>query len=383
MDQGSLVAEGSIFTDIAYDISIRKLIDEGFLSPITSVSKEAVDLTGVKTSGYDYNQTDLESVFNADTLVSTHCEAIKRLTQDRKHILIFCCGIIHAGKVVKGLEAVGITADLVTGEMCAWERDSKIDAFKDGRVRALCNVGVLTTGFNFKGIDCVVLLRATKSASLYIQMVGRGTRKEEGKVDCRVLDFGGNIDRHGPIDLVSIKSKREKKGTLEVQPHKKCPICGCVVPIRVDTCPSCEYKYPDATKNLVVEASETPILVMPEEVYVTATYYKRHQKAGKPDSFKIEYQAGNLQRYYDFLCFEHEGYARTMARNKWWQRGGSNPPPNTVSEALDRAKELNPVVALRVIKRDKFPEILQVIYGAENTEPKMLKLEPVTDDINF
>jgi DNA repair protein RadD len=63
-------------------------------------------------------------------------------------------------------------------------------------------MGVLTTGFNAPAVDLIALLRPTKSAGLYVQMVGRGTRLAPGKENCLVLDFAGNVRRHGPIDLV-------------------------------------------------------------------------------------------------------------------------------------------------------------------------------------
>lgn len=372
MDQGSLIAEGSTFTGIAYDISIRKLINEGYLCPLTSCAKSTVDLSHVSTSGYDYNQKEMELAFDREALVEAHCADIARCASGRKHWLIFCAGIQHAKDVAEKFKSIGIAADYVTGEMCDWERDVKIQGFKDGKIKALCNVGVLTTGFNFRAADCVVLLRATKSASLYIQCVGRGTRTAEGKTNCLVLDYGGNIERHGPIDLIQIKSRKDKKSEVSVAPHKGCPVCGCVVPIKVSNCPSCDYVFPDNTKELEIKPTSAPVLSDIETHEVIGTTIKRHKKMGKPDSFKIEYQCKDVfVPFADYLCFDHGGFATSAAQRKWLQRGGRPFSPKTVAEAFARQNEISPVCQISVIKRGKYHEILSVKF----TTPEAQQLQ--------
>lgn len=369
VDQGSLVAEGSTFTEIAYDISVRQLIDQGYLSPIISMAKQAVDLTGVKTSGYDYNQIDLENAFNQDSLISAQVAEVLKAAEGRRHILVFCTGIEHAQKVAR---AFGPDADYVSGEMLAYERDHAINKFKNGTTRIMCNVGVLTTGFNFKAIDCIVLLRATKSASLYIQMVGRGTRTEQGKLNLLVLDFGGNIERFGPIDAVSIKAGKGNKGEASCAPVKKCPSCACVVPIKIKVCPVCEYPYPDATCKLEIKASSAAILMEPEKFKVDFTTYQSHKKVAKegepqkPDSFRIDYSAGS-KKISDYLCFAHGGFAATKAAQKWFMLGGRMPAPLTAAEAMRRKVELPQVLELTAVKDassgGRFYRIQNVVLG--------------------
>jgi len=368
MDQGSLIAEGATFTEIAYEVSIRELIDQGYLSPLVSMAKKAVDLTGVKTSGYDYNQGDLQFAFNKQDIIDAQVKEIIEAGSDRRHWLIFCSGIEHAQAVTATLRAAGITADFVTGEMPTMNRDMIINRFMAGETQALCNVGVLTTGFNFKPIDLVVLLRSTKSASLYIQMVGRGTRTADGKQNCKVLDFGGNIERHGPIDLIKIGAKKEKKGEVSVAPHKKCPICDCVVPIGVKVCPSCDYPYPEPAAQLEIKASSASIISTEElaaklairEFNVTNRIIVRHRgKDGKPDTLRITYSIGS-KAYSDYFCFEHSGFPRRIAEGKWIAAGGQHPAPKTVQDAIDRQGELPTVTRVKVDTSKKFPEILSL-----------------------
>ncbi|CAB4203064.1 SSL2 DNA or RNA helicases of superfamily II [uncultured Caudovirales phage] len=375
LDQGSLVGEGSVFSDIAYNISIRQLIDDGFLSPIVSVSKAAPDLNRVRISGFDYNQSDLEYTFNKDQLIKSQCAEIVELGKDRKHWLIFCCGIEHAKNVTEELLSLGITADYVTGEMMPMERDLKIRGFKNEKIRALCNVGVLTTGYNHRAVDLVVLLRSTKSASLYIQCVGRGTRTAEGKNNCLLLDYGSNIDRHGPIDLVSIQRSKTGETKTGTAPHKKCPICGCVTAVRAAKCIVCEYIYPEATKALTINASTTPVLLQPEKIAVTQMSVRKHEKEGKIPSLRIDYIAG-IRTFSDFLCLDHEGYACTIGMQKWVKRGGGMPVPKTVDEAILRCKEIPTPSEIRVIKRGKYHEILDTyVLTAQEKEKQQENYE--------
>lgn len=371
MDQGSLIAEGSTFTEIAYEVSIKELIEKGYLSPLISMAKKAVDLSQVKTSGYDYNQTDLQFAFNKQDIIDAQVKEILKAGAERKHWLIFCSGIEHAQAVTATLQAANIPAGFVTGDMPNMIRDNIINRFTTGEFRALCNVGVLTTGFNFRPIDLVVLLRSTKSASLYIQMVGRGTRTAELKSNCKVLDFGGNIERHGPIDLIKIGAKKERKAESSIAPHKKCPICDCVVPIGVKICPSCEYRYPEPAAELEIKASTANIVSEPfdkskliYEVEITNRLFARNKgRDPRPDCLRITYSA-KLRKYDDYLCLEHSGFPRRMAEKKWLAAGGKLPVPHTVTDALDRASELPHVIKIKVDHNNgRFPEILSLTIG--------------------
>ena len=106
----------------------------------------------------------------------------------------------------------GFPCATIFGDTPKAERDRIIAAFKRDEVRALASMGVLTTGFNAPAVDLIAMLRPTKSTGLYVQMAGRGTRLAPGKENCLVLDFAGNVARHGPIDLVKPKDKANGEG---------------------------------------------------------------------------------------------------------------------------------------------------------------------------
>lgn len=353
LDQGSLVGEGTLFTDICYNTSLAGLIADGFLSPLISKRSESqVDFSNIRKSGYDYNQGELESLMFP--LAAKHAEEIKARTGDRKHVLVFCSGVKHAEEMARALGG-----DFVTGEMLPLERDRMLRNFSEGRTRYLCNCEVLTTGYNFPGIDCIVLLRATQSAALYIQAVGRGSRTAEGKANTLVLDFGGNISRHGPIDLIEIKDRKKKKMGLKVMPHKTCSCCGAVVAIRTTICPSCETPFPAASCKLEEKPEERDIMSGPQVFEVADHAIRVHKKGGKPPSLRLQYTSGS-DEVSEFLCFEHGGFASHMAEKKWFFYGGVKPAPRTTEEAFKRQSELITPAKLEVIKQGKYYRVVKI-----------------------
>ena len=142
---------------------------------------------------------------------------------------------------------MGINTACITGSTDKNTRENTLEGFKNGSIRALTNVNVLTTGFDHPGVDLIVMLRPTCSPGLYMQMVGRGLRIAPDKENCLILDFAGNIERHGPIHNVTPPSRR-KKGQ-GVPPMKACPECMEAVLLQTMVCPVCGYEWPVKEKK--------------------------------------------------------------------------------------------------------------------------------------
>lgn len=363
MDRGSLV--GDLFTGIAYDIPLKQLIEQGYLAPLISKpTGKPIDFSGVRKSGGDYNQEAMQQTMLPHTV--EHCESLLENSAGRRKILVFCSGIVHA----KQCAALLPESDYITGEMDPVARDNKIRKFKDGTTRILCNVDVLTTGFNVPAVDCVVLLRATQSVGLYVQIVGRGSRMAEGKRDCLILDYGTNVQRHGPIDLIQIKIHKEKDPKFSVPPVKACDYCGVVVAIQTIICPGCGEPFP-IKSFLEPEPSTASILSEPEPAHtVKSTEYKLHTKEGKPPMLRIRYWTGTTAWYDKYLCLEHGGYPTQSAQQLWLKLGGGKPPV-TSSEAYMRAMkgELATPEQIRVKKRGKYHDITHFI-NLKKQEPE-------------
>jgi len=226
MDSGMLHhGEGRIFTDIAYEAKILEMFEAGYLSPVTTnPTTTTLDITGVGTRGGEFIAGQLEKAVMAGDQTALAVQEIVTLGRDRGSWLAFCTGVDHAIQVRDEIRKHGIDCETVTGETPPAERDRMLRAFKAGKLRALTNANVLTTGFDAPGVDLIALMRPTKSVGLYVQMIGRGTRLAEGKEDCLVLDFAGNVTLHGPIDKIDVQKNAKTAGDGEA-PKKECPQC--------------------------------------------------------------------------------------------------------------------------------------------------------------
>lgn len=353
--------EGRIFTDIAHEVEIGPLVKAGHLCRLRSKSGASeADLSKVSVRGGEYVLGELEAAFDKGDLIERTLDEVEAHAADRKKWLLFCAGVKHAEHVLASLQLRGHRTELVTGETPIPERDAIISRFKAGELRALVNVAVLTTGFDAPDIDAVIMMRATKSPGLYYQMVGRGLRPHPSKSDTLVMDFGGNVLRHGPIDAITVRAKRG----VGAAPQKACPECQEVAPASAKICDACGFEFPikhDPPHG--ASATSAPILgSIPSELAVTQILYGTHRKEGKPDSMRVDYWCG-LARYSEWICLEHGGYAQDKAARWWLKRGGQSPVPQSVEEALERVGELRPPLTIRVRRDGEFWRVLSAKLG--------------------
>lgn len=289
--------DGAIFDRIVYDVPVQSLIDQGYLCSVYPKNPDAhIDANGVRHSGKEYVAGELEQhVLDSGTTPAAVADMLER-AKDRKKWLIFACGVKHALEIKSLLEAEGIPTGIITGETPKSERDGLIQDFKGGTltpIRALCNVNVLTTGFNVPAVDFIALMRPTESVGLYVQMVGRGMRTAPGKTDCLVADYAGLTLRHGPIDAVD-PSRTPFDGD-GVAPAKECPECQTIIHAAIRICPVCGFIFPVNDIQIKTTPTEAPILkaqIEPEEIVVSYTEYSIHKKEGKKDSVRIIYSHG-------------------------------------------------------------------------------------------
>lgn len=348
LDSGRLdLGDGRLFDRIVYSYDVARGIADGWLSPVKArLAAAQIDVSGVARRGGEFVAGDLERAANTDDLVEAACDEIVAIGAARRSWLCFCSGVQHAEHVALALKKRGIEAAMICGETPTAERDRLISAFKAGTLRALTNANVLTTGFDAPAVDLIALLRPTLSAGLYVQMIGRGTRKADGKADCLVLDFAGNARRHGPID--AIEGKRPKEGGGSGDEHrvkvdevrgKTCPSCEFIVAYAAAQCVHCGHEFPKqpkheakADREAVLFKAELPAPVV-KEAPVVAWVARRHEKMGSPDSVRVTYHAG-LMSYEEWICPEHEGFARRKFE-RWWLDHAASPCPATVQEVLD------------------------------------------------
>ena len=365
LDSGMLhTGPDALFDDIAFEVSVRELIDDGYLAPLISKQTSTqLDVSGVGTRGGEFIAGQLEAAVDQDPITQAAIDEVAAYGRDRRSWLLFCAGVGHAQHVCDAVRERGFSCATIFGHTPKAERDRIIAAFKRQEIRALASMGVLTTGFNAPAVDLIAMLRPTKSTGLYVQMAGRGTRLAPGKDNCLALDFAGNVARHGPIDLVKPKDKTNGEGDGEA-PTKVCPECQTINALAARVCLECGYVFPASEVQLEATATTRPILSTgrPEWVDVDAVTYHRHEKPGRPASLRVDYQCG-LVRHREWVCLEHEGYAGAKAAAWWRRRDGSSEVPATVDEALSRVGELRRPVQIAVRPNGRYTEVVHARFA--------------------
>jgi DNA repair protein RadD len=367
LDSGYLhKGKDAIFDGIAYDIPVGMLMDQGYLSPLVSKGAKAkIDLTNVGMRGGEFIESQLATAASDPELVKATVAEIVHFGADRKSWLVFASGVQHAEMIKAEMEAHGIDAEIVTGADNKTDRRDRIADFKAMRLRCLINIGVLTAGFNHPATDLVAMVRATASAGLYVQIAGRGTRLAPGKTDCLLLDFGGNVERHGFIDAVRVRDKTQGTGKGEA-PAKECPDCQTMVPAGSRYCP-CGHKFPDPELNHGKTAYGGAVLssqVVAEWVDVDSVTYARHKKEGKPDSIKVSYHCG-LKTINEWLCPDHGGYAASRYKARMPALGAVADSTEDALAEAPKAWTLPTRIKIKPRADDpRFDEIVQLDYSA-------------------
>lgn len=337
---GTIYGEGQLFERVCYEAYIRKLIVDGWLSPIrskTTVGK--TDTSGVSLRGGEFVPSELQGALMGDlSKVAAACLEIGQKTQDRQSVIVFCSGIDHARTVAEYLRDYNVgEVREVYGDTDSDERRNIIRDFKEKKVKYLVNVDVLTTGFDAPGVDCVAILRPTMSAGLFCQMVGRGFRKAEGKENCLLLDFGGNLERHGPVDRMLIGAEKPGNGRSTVNPWKECPECLEVIARSAGVCLDCGFQFPRAERETKHgdKATEKEALSGPEPV--ASVEYSKHLKMKdgvESRTMRVDYHIGYMYPVSEWVCIEHKGGFAWQKAIRWWRERCDKPMPSTIDEAL-------------------------------------------------
>jgi len=367
--------------------SFNWFIEQGYLVPLIP-KRPAVelDVSDVHIHGGEYKQNELQAAVDKDEITYAAVKEMLAHGADRQHWLVFASGIDHAIHVAAMLDSLGVSAGVVHSKMADGQRDAAIADFKAGKFRAMVNNGILTTGFDFPGIDLIGMLRPTQSPALWVQMLGRGTRPmyAEGfdlatvegrrssitnsqKKDCLVLDFARNTKRLGPINDPVLPRKRGK-GPAGVAPVRLCESCGTYCHASLRECPQCGVEFPRELK--IKEYAGTDALIAESAIKTDAlkvdrVVYAEHRKEGRPSSVQVSYFCG-LRLFREWVCFEHPGFPGKKARD-WWRMRSATRPPESVLEGLTRLPEVVTPTDIRVWIKPQYSEILAYSFDGGET----------------
>ena len=384
----------ALFTHVAHKVTIRQLLDLGFLAPLVSAhTVTKVDTDDVRVSGNDFVVSELAKVTDKEELVASTCREIVQLAAGRKSWLVFAVTVEHAHHVADELTRLGVKAAVVSGETPTAERDSYISMFRRQTLQCLVNVGVLTTGFDAPSVDFIGLLRATKSPVLYVQMAGRGMRCvgqsiEEsianGKPNCLWADFTDTTARLGPVDAITGRPRGGGHSTGEA-PFKICDTCGSQNPTAALKCSSCNAAFPEPERiRHIDEASSHAImsdqLPAVRAVEVTEVRYRKHLKAGSSDTLRVEYWADLNCIAKEWVCLSHQGFARRKAE-RWWQERSNIPHiPSSTQDAIDWLAYdehiLRRPIQVMVDTTQKYPSVIGYAW------PEILNDQPSDPEAN-
>lgn len=311
-----MINEGddALFTDILEPVTIEELVYKGYLSPLSSkVPKFLLDTKGLHKRGGEYIAGEMEDRFNTNANNLGVVRELISAAQDRKHWLIFCSGVDHSEAMAQMLQAHNISAVSLTANASKAEREKKLADFESGKVKAMCNVGILTTGYDFEALDCIAFLRSTMSPGLYLQMAVRGMRIAPGKKDCLVLDFAGVVRQHGAITAVE-PPKKGGSGDGEA-PVRICDQCHEICHASAKVCPACGHVFPPPKEKDFKLHDDDIMGLSAQEMFVTGWAWREHisRTSGK-QMLAVAYYGGLTdQPITEYFTITHDGYAGQKA----------------------------------------------------------------------
>jgi superfamily II DNA or RNA helicase len=223
---------GEVADLIVPTCSTQDLIDEKLLAPIRYYAPSAPDMSGVRTTGGDFNGADLAGAMNRPSITGDAVAHYRKHAHGRPAIA-FCVTVEHAQAVADSFRQAGYRAAAISGDSDQVERDAALRGLQNGQLDLVANCALWVAGVDAPAVSCIILLRPTQSLTVYLQSVGRGLRMHPGKPDCMILDHAGNVQRHGlpteprewSLDAAPKKAS-SKKSEVSV---KSCPKCFAVV----------------------------------------------------------------------------------------------------------------------------------------------------------
>ena len=381
LGQGLLTeGKGALFDENTYDATsgkkIRNFFDEGYLSPLVSYrGEDIVDTTGVKSNAGDYITTEIAK--KARMLKRSIYDEIVSRGKKRNKWLIFCCDINHINHVVFELEQRDIKAVGVHSKADK-DMDKAISDFKENNVKALVSCQMLTTGVDIPAVDMIAILRPTRSAGLWVQMLGRGTRTAPKKKDCLILDYTNNTLMLGTFDNVSLPSEPSSKSNKRGQDNSApsniicCGKCRAYNTVRSAVCVQCgaDLKRYQLSELSIMGSKEnednfTSRLVKKRVAYARLSL---HYKPYMPNSLVLILEFDDKTQASHYFCFDHAkhhkkykgivhaAYAQWDKFFSFFKLVSPHHKPSVVSYVLKHfpTKKLNHIFAARIYKKGKY-----------------------------
>lgn len=257
-----------LYQNMVMPIDISKLIENKYLLNAIAygVASDVVGVQKFKTTGGDFDTKQLDDFYSSEQMVLNVIKAYQKYSLDKK-ALIFNVNINHNNTVYSAFRNAGYNVYAIDGETPSGLRKEILYKFKTEDDAILCNVGVLTTGFDEPSVHTIFLNRATKSLALYLQMIGRGSRTYENKEHFIIIDLGKNTDRFGfydsPYDWeFMFKFGKSVSDGTGVAPSKECPECSFIQHTRKIVCENCGHDFAEEAEKQKKEEKEQQLYLL-------------------------------------------------------------------------------------------------------------------------
>jgi superfamily II DNA or RNA helicase len=241
---------GNIFDVMLQAPQVGELIEQGYLCKLRIFAPPPPDLRGVGIAQGDYVINQLSDRMNTDVLVGDFVLHWLRHAK-RRRTVAYAVDIKHSVHLVDEMRKSEIKAEHLDGTTPQAEREAILERLRSGETEVVSNCMVLTEGFDLPALGCIGICRPTRSLGLFRQMVGRGLRRDDGKIDVVILDHSGGVHRHGrPDDAIEWTLDSDQRGTNPAHearlreypdnPWVECKECG-EQRMRGEACPNCGY----------------------------------------------------------------------------------------------------------------------------------------------
>lgn len=355
----------TLFNKLSYDLSsyenYNRLIDEGYLVELIPAPTDfEMDVSDIHKVAGEFVADELSLKFDREEITNRICENIIKYAKEKyKKWLIFAIDIQHAKNIKEILISKGISCEDVHSTM-EKEKAHILSDFRAGKIRALVNVNMLTTGLDIPEIDLIAHLRPTASPIYHVQTNGRGSRPAPNKTHCLVLDFAGNTKRHGPINDVFViepDNKKKKKNNLPLA--KECENCESLNSLRAKECIACgeEFLIKHGLNQDIEQTNLIKKQILEKWCDVQNISYSVHSKPGSPSSMRVMYNCG-FNSYSEWVMINHSGYPKAKAikwvRNRW---KGEGDPPENLADLMANKKFLKKPIRILVNLSGKYAEI--------------------------
>ena len=244
---------GDIFQSMILGPSVKDLISWGNLAPFKYYAPPvAADLTGLRVQYGDFVQSEVAVRVDKSEIIGDLIAQYKKLAPGMRAVC-YCVSVAHSQHTAAMFAEAGIPAAHIDGESHDTIRRAAIEDFRAGKIKVLCNVDLISEGFDVPAMEAVILARPTQSLTLHVQQSMRPMRPDKNNPDkvAVIIDHVGNVYRHGLPDEVrewTLEPSKKKKNAASEFPIKQCPKCYAAhrpAPI----CPICGYKYPVAERS--------------------------------------------------------------------------------------------------------------------------------------